>query len=333
VSLEKSQVPSRELALKDDFDFPAKPCQWTPSDRKYALMQRDPLVKNYDNIFKKWLKARNDPDLNAKAENLADQIRKKWAVKIYIPETTIQGLTDVWFPTTLAVYVSVEDARKISWILLRGKDGTRPKITSASFERNHLIYCPPHKIPIIIDPTLLTLNDARVVKTAVWDIVKAEIEKQRSIVKGRALTIPPREPKALAEVLHCRPDSFVKYLRWYDLKKAGLPFRLIALIEFFNKPDAKEVKFQQYSSLKKKPKIGMPVKGESTVREGYNLINRAIFRNSALSEQEQVSILEEYKCPNHGQNCPLNCDYFKQWVTIFEREEKPRPQQDQIYKF
>jgi hypothetical protein len=62
VSLEKYQVPSREVALKDQCDFPAKPCQWTPFDRKYALMQRDPLIKNYGNILKKWLKARNDSD-------------------------------------------------------------------------------------------------------------------------------------------------------------------------------------------------------------------------------------------------------------------------------
>ncbi|OGR26502.1 MAG: hypothetical protein A2139_05915 [Desulfobacca sp. RBG_16_60_12] len=82
--------------MKDECEFPAKPCQWTPFDRKYALMQRDPLIKNYGNILKKWLKARNDSDLAAKADNLADQIRRKWAVRIYIPETTIQGLTDFW---------------------------------------------------------------------------------------------------------------------------------------------------------------------------------------------------------------------------------------------
>ena len=95
-------------------------------------------------------------------------------------------------------------------MVLQGNEDTGFKITWASFKDNHLIYCAPHKIPIIIDPSLLTLNDAQIVKTAVWDIVKAEIEKQRSIVKGRALTIPPREPKALSEVLHCRPDIFLK---------------------------------------------------------------------------------------------------------------------------
>ena len=296
-------------------------------------MQRDPLVKSFGNTLKKFLKARNDSDLEAETENLKDQIRKKWAVKIYIPETTIQGLSDFWFPTALEVHSSVEDARKDYSMVLQGNEDTGFKITWASFKDNHLIYCPPHKIPIIIDPSLLTLNDARLVKTAVWDIVKAEIVKVRSTIKGKALTIPPGEPRELAEVLHCRPDSFVKYLHWYDLKKAGLPFRLIALIEFFNKPEAKEVKFNQYVSLEKKPKIGMSVKGESTVREGYNLINRAIFRNSPLSEQEHYSILEEYKCPNHGQDCTLNCDYFKRWVTMFNREEKARPQQDKIFKF
>jgi len=319
--------------LKDEFDLPDKPCQWTPFDRKYALMQRDPLVKSFGNTLKKFLKNRNDSDLEAETENLKKQIRKKWAVKIYIPETTIQELSDFWFPTALEVHSPVEDARKDFSMVLQGNEDAGFKITWASFKDNHLIYCEPHKIPIIIDPSLLTLNDARIVKTAVWDIVKAEIEKQRSIVKGRTLTVPPREPKALAEVLHCRPDSFVKYLRWYDLKKAGLPFRLIALIEFFNIPDAKEVKFKQYADLKKKPRIGMSVKGESTVREGYNLINRAIFRNSALLHQEHVSILEEYNCPNHRQDCTINCDYFKQWITIFDREEKARPQQDQINKF
>lgn len=132
------------------------------------------------------------------------------------------------------------------------------KIIWASFEDNNLIYCEPHKIPIIIDPSLLTLNDAQLVKNAVWDIVKAEIVKARSAIKGRALTIPPREPSALAEVLYCRPDSFVKYLRWYDLKMAGLSFRLIALIEFFSKAEDREKKFERHIGMKKSPELGYP---------------------------------------------------------------------------
>ena len=150
--------------MKDEFDFPAKPCQWTPFDRKYALMQRDPLVKSFGNTLKKFLKARNDSDLEAETENLKDQIRKKWAVRIYIPETTIQGLTDFWFPTALEVHSSVEDARKDYSMVLQGNEDTGFKITWASFEHNNLIYCEPHKIPIIIDPSLLTLNDAQMVK-------------------------------------------------------------------------------------------------------------------------------------------------------------------------
>jgi hypothetical protein len=167
-SLEKYRKPARGVVLKDEFDLPNKPCQWTPFDRKYALMQRDPLVKSFGKTLKKFLKSLNDSDLESEAENLKEQIRKKWAVRIYIPEPTIQGLTDFWFPTALEVHASVEDARGNSSMVLQGNENTGFKITRTSFQENNLIYCESHKIPTIIDPSLLTLNDAQLVKNAVW---------------------------------------------------------------------------------------------------------------------------------------------------------------------
>lgn len=320
--------------MKNEFDFPNKPCQWTPFDRKYALMQRDPLVKSFGNTLKKFLKARNDSDLEAETENLKDRIRKKWAVRIYIPETTIQGLSDFWFPTALEVHASVEDARGNSSMVLQGNEDTGFKISWASFEDNNLIYCEPHKIPIIIDPSLLTLNDAQLVKNAVWDIVKAEIVKAQSAIKGRALTIPPREPSALAEILHCRPDSFVKYLRWYDLKMAGLSFRLIALIEFFSKAEDREKKFERHIGMKKKPRIGLPVKGESTIREGFGLIYKAIFRTSAPTQEDLISTMETYNCPEHGQACDdPDCDYKNNWLIDFENSQKEKFLKEQLRPF
>ena len=77
----------------------------------------------------------------------------------------------------------------------------------------------------------------------------------------------------------------------------------------------------------------MPVKGESTVRGGYNLINRAIFRNSARSQKGHFSIFEDYNCPTHGKDCTLDCDYLKERVILFDIEEKARSQRDQINKF
>lgn len=157
-------------------------------------------------------------------------------------------MTDFWFPTAPEIYEAVEDARNRGTLRI-DKDG---KVTFTSFKGNGLIYCPPHKIPIIIYPTILTLNDAQAVKKAVWGIVKSDIGKQRSIIKGRGFAVPLKEPEALAPIFRCRHDKFAKYLRRYDLKRAGLSLRLIALIEFFTKnTEDREQKFEQHIGMKK----------------------------------------------------------------------------------
>lgn len=328
-------IGSRQgVVLKDEFDLPNKPCQWTPFDRKYALMLRDPLVKSFGKTLKNFLNACDNADLEAETENLKDQIRKKWAVRIYVPETTIQGLTDFWFPTALEVHASVKDARGNSSMVLQGNENTGFKITRTSFQDNNLIYCESHKIPINIDPSLLTLNDAQLVKNAVWEIVKADIVKERGAKKGRALTIPPREPIALAEVLHCRLDSFVKYVQWFDLKEAGLSFRLIALGWFSIKNlEKREVMFENQIDKKKKNRLGTPIKGEEAVRAGYDLIYRAIFRNSAPIHASHISNLEKYDCPRHGQDCPDDCDFLARFLKAVYNEIKDTPLKEKLINF
>jgi hypothetical protein len=124
------------------------------------------------------------------------------------------------------IYIAVKDARNDGMIRINNNK----QIFFASFKNNGLIYCDPHKIPIIIDPTILTINDAKIVKQAVWDMIKAQVGNPRSTIKGRAFAVPPKEPEAMAPVFRCRSKTFSKYLRWYDLKMVGLTFRLIALI-------------------------------------------------------------------------------------------------------
>ncbi len=304
--------------MKDEFDLHASPRQWTILDRKQALMQRDPLVRDYDQTLKRWLRDRKSAKLAAQVDSLERKIGKKWMVKIYIPETTIQGLTDFWFPAALEVYKSIEDAREKSSIIFCGETG---KITRASFKENNLIYCEPHKIPIIIDPTFLTLNDAKIVKKKVWDIVKAEIEKQRGIAQGRTLVIPPKEPKALAEVLHCRADTFDKYLRWYDWRIHGLPFRLIAHIETQSGYLGEKMNVvQELLTFKRNPKIRHVVKYESAVKKGFALIFYAIHRTRKLDETGKMQLLGSYECPHHeGNTCPSNCDYLEQWMHTHDK--------------
>lgn len=312
-----------------------------PVGRKYELMIRDEQFKNYLEKYRQWLKNSNNEDLTKQVEQLRKQVRDKWNARIHWPEPTIQALTDFW-SLVCEPYTAVKDARMGGSVLIE-KNG---KITIASFQENSLIHCPPHKIPIIIDPTILTLHDARTVKDEVWEIVKTEIIKRKSAIKGngipadlddflpvdyiekkksikgRDFAVPAEEPEELAPVFRLKPETFAKYLRWYDLKMAGLSFRLIALIEFHSKPSGREQKFQEHINRRNKPKIGLPVNGESAVRQGFNIVYRAINRESAPAQEEQVATSGKYNCPDHGRDCPKSCAYLDRWLADFEKKHK-----------
>lgn len=312
-----------------------------PVDRKHDLMIRDEQFNNYIKKYRQWLKNPNDEVLTKQVEQLKQQMQDKWNARIHWPETTIQGLTDFWM-LIREPYKAVIDARTGSTIRL-DENG---KITIASFRDNGLIYCPPHKIPIIIDPTILTLHDIQTIKEDVGNIVKAEIEKRKKPTKnkdipddlidmlpadsikqekpitGRDFAVPAKEPAALAPVFRCRPKTFAKYLHWYDLKMAGLSFRLIALIEFHSKPNDKEQKFKEHIKRRKKLKIGLPVKGESSIREGFNIIYRAINRESAPAQEDQIATSGQYNCPDHGRECAKGCAHLNRWLSDFEKKNK-----------
>jgi hypothetical protein len=177
-----------------------------------------------DDKHKQWRKNCFDETLTNEVEQLKKEVDDKWKARLYWPETTLQGVTDYWLVTT-PPYEAVEDARKGATLFI-DKNGKMIVFEGNSF----LIHCPQHKIPIIIDPTILTLHDAQTVQEEVWEIVRAEIVKRKDTIKGRDFAVPSKEPEALAPVFRCKPKTFIKYLRWYDLKKAGLTFRLIALI-------------------------------------------------------------------------------------------------------
>jgi len=133
-----------------------------PVDRKYELMIRDDLFNNYIEKSMQWLRNPYDEALTKEVEQLKKQVKDKWNARIHWPESTIQGVTDFWM-LVREPYAAVEDARSGGTLRI-DKNG---EITFASFKGNGLIHCPPHKIPIIIDPAILTLNDAKTIKEAV----------------------------------------------------------------------------------------------------------------------------------------------------------------------
>jgi hypothetical protein len=291
-------------------------------NRKYLLMQRDPLVDEY---VKKWYQWRSncfDETLTKETEQLAEKVRRKWNAIIYWPKPTRLGMSDFWGITS-PVYAGVRDerenARREEHLFINKEDG---KITLLKCKG--LVSCRPHEIHIIIDPTILTSKNALAVKKAVWDIVESEIGKQNKTIKGRNFAIPAKEPEALAAVFRCKPEKFEKYLRWYDLKNVGLTFRLIALIEFRSKPEEREQKFEEQIRRKEKSKNLGPVEGESTIRAGYNIIHRAIFRTPAPTQEDLILASGKYNCPEHGESCSdyQDCAYREHWLVDFDNRNK-----------
>lgn len=302
-------------------------------DRKQELIRRDPLGMDFDEKLQSWLKERHNVELWESIENLRKKIKEKWRVNIYIPETTIQGLTKFW-SISGDPHESVRDAREGSTVFLKD-DG---KLEIYSFNQNQLIYCRGHEVPIVIDLSLLTLNDAKKIKTAVWNIVKkylkspiiSEItitddENERE-GKGWNPSIPESEPKELSRIFHLRERTFKNYLGWYDMKMEGLPFRLIALIDRGVKdPEKKSQAFENQIAKRRKSKIGKRVKGESAVRNGFNTIFWAIHRTSPPEHEKDIQTLTTYNCPKHGNSCDETCPYLKQFTQKIEQAYMLRP--------
>ena len=168
-----------------------------PVDRKCLLKLLYPLVQELDEKHKQWRKNCFDETLTNEVEQLKKQVKDKWNARLHWPESTIQGVTD-FYMLVREPFKAVVDARGGGTMILPlQEDGLNlGEMTFASFEGNGLIHCPPHKIPIIIDPNILTLHDAQTVKDEVWEIVKAEIGKRKNTIKGDG-----REPVRCAPVV------------------------------------------------------------------------------------------------------------------------------------
>lgn len=321
-----------------------------PVDIKYKLMIRDDEFNDYIEKYRQWLKNPNNEALTKEVEQLKKQVKDKWNARIHWPESTIQGVTDFWM-LVREPYKAVVDARVGGTMILPlEEEGLNlGKMIFTSFKDNGLIHCPLHKIPIIIDPTILTLHDGETVKEDVWKIVKAEIlnrkntiksrdipddlvsflpdyMEQKTTIKGRDFAVPPKEPKDLAAVLRCHSEKFEKYLHWYDLMEEGLTFRLIALIEFHSKPEDREQKFKEQISRKKKVRNIGPVEEADMVRKGVGLIHQAIYRKPMSARKRHTTPLKKYNCPHHSWNpntqdwnCDADCEYLKSYSARLSR--------------
>jgi hypothetical protein len=293
--------------------------------RKRELISRDLLGEKYDSILRSWLTDRDNESLRIEKDRLEKELEEKWRIRVYISEETIRGLDDTWdisWGRYGNTYESVKDGRGSRTFLAIIDKNKVVRTKLHDYHEDHSVYCPPSKIPIIIDPTILTLNDAKFIKNKVWEIVANELIKlQNTKSKVWNPKIPQDEPIQLAKTLRCREITFKKYLRWYDLKMGGIPFRIIAMIEKnSNESSDKDNKYERIAELKRKPKIGTRVRGESAVRNGFHIIYEAIFRENPPSEEDKIQTHGQYECPDHDNDCPPDCHYLKQYMVDFENK-------------
>jgi hypothetical protein len=170
------------------------------------------------------------------------------------------------------------------------------------------------------------------VKKEVWEITKKAVSELRNKAKWSSKYLPQsKEVRELEFIYRIKKETFYQYLKWYDLKTAGLSFRTIAAVNLWNsKPERRDAIFHNLITEKGKVKIGVKIKGESNVRKGFIDIYKAIHRKQPPSKENHPQIesrrpVEGYNCPEHGNQCSPTCRYLKQWMKKFNMRHRETP--------
>jgi hypothetical protein len=324
----------KTVTVQDEFFLAEIPRAWTTIERKYALIIRDPLTRKFDKKLLELLRDQGNESLSGEVNRSAQELEGKWNFRIHIPRAVQENPEEAlsrleagliyrpWRPI-FAKPQAIKDLRKQTGYLIM--DQKTRTIINIGYENTGLIYCPPPLIPLAFDPTMLTHHDIDMVVKTVKSLLVAEIKKSRGVNRTDWTPVAPGgEPEELAKVLRCRPENFEKYLRWFDLHMAGIPFRLIAHYEStISDPEKREAVFEKVIVAKKTPKVRKKVKTESAVTKGHDLILFAIYRKRSVSDEDKVQLFGEYKCPDHeGNNCPVDCGYLIGWMKSFDRTFK-----------
>lgn len=290
------------------------------NNRLKELMLRDPLVLEYLEKSKQHMESNSELKEGSRVLDLPEDLRglrakvfKKWNSRL------LEGLasTDSDFSVQKIIPPISE--------LARGKQEMsfpnfpeQPQQASVFFEN-------PGHLYIDIDCSVLDKKDAKYVKNAIWELVTSHLESRLpTSAKGRETgkrkpASPSGDPPELAAIYHMREDVFRKYLKWYDIhKKERLTFRLMAVVENIRKENASEAERCLNTFIHKKVRWGSPVKGEDRIEKAVQQIYSAIHR-TPYTQQAIEPAIDRYNCPEHGNECPTSCTYYKEWLGRFNR--------------
>jgi len=304
-------------------------------ERKKALIYRDPLTQELLNELQRY-----NPQLgkSPQLKEILNQLEKKWFVSIVIPAEVNYAAQshgfqpDKIYERTVEKKIAINGNEFLETLFC--KPTNEPFVIQNRFKNEPIVFCIPtdsgdpylfgqrffnDNLTIQIDLNLINQNDARYVKNTVWKIVKKYLKEgipdNSYIMKSLyGMEAPGYDPEELTFLYHCKEKTFSNNLRYYDMKMAGLTFRLIALVEKTKEPSKREERYKQLVESARIPKVHKPEPGESRVREGFKQIYKAIQRNSPPIKEQDIVTEKKYNCPEHGKNCNLECSHLQSWL-------------------
>lgn len=289
------------------------------NNRFRELMLRDHLVLEYLNEFNEYMDS--NPALNEgshildppKAVRLLGaRVFEKWNSPL------IEGMNNVEYFMVQKILPPISELGAWKQEVTFPDFPEHPRQVSAFFENEGHVY-------IDINCSVLDKNDAKYVKSAVWELVKARLEARQDSTKSQGQKMrkpasPSNDPPELAPFYHMGEDVFRNYLRWYDIHtKERLGFRLIAFLEPVRKENA--LAYEQWLAKLRiaKWKVGND-RGlkEDRVEKGVKLIWLAIHREPYTPKKVEP-VMEEWNCPAHGNNFSVDCKHCKSLQDRFNR--------------
>lgn len=299
------------------------------TERKKALMSRDPLTKDLLNKLDSYRPNQSEPS-EKEIEIKRQELAKKWNVGIIITAVAKHFVTGVPIIGSQArdnclspikfTYDGI-NIQEMEPLLIFNNIAGNPVESFASPFARMFTEIKPGTLNLSINLSLLDRNDAQDVKRAVWSIIEKYIPKNKP--KAKFVDIPE-----LSFIYDCKPKSFSNYVRWYDLHvNECLGFRVIACLEEHARKGIADVSALIEKLKKKRIPIGTKdsFKGEDRIEKGVKLIYQAIHREKYPARKDRhKTFLDVYDCPQHGSvECPTTCQYFKKWQERFDKVLPP----------
>ncbi len=294
-------------------------------------MYRDPLLLELAKLIDSYdIKHKCPPE--DKITDLKNRIEAKWNVSLIITGYAQPNVNGVEIVESFKPDLPLSPI-KVKEIDLKGKEVIKEAEVFLIYNRvkgfplssfpvlssEMLISTQAPILTIQVDLDCITLNDSAFMRKAMWEIIKRNLMERRNAkrpVAKRSKGIILNDHAELDFVYTSKDDIFKNYLRWYDMHiREKLSFRLIALYE---KTKPEQQSFLLECIKTQKSRYGISIKGEDKIEKGIRLIYKAIHRAN-YSRNAVTPTLEVYDCPKHGNQCPVSCTYYKEWLARFNR--------------